>query len=54
MSALLNVISVAFVWHAAVTIGSAMVTTLQWIACGGPELYADADGGTEPTREAAA
>lgn len=42
--ALLNGIAAAFMWHAAVTIGSAIVTTFPWIAWGGPEVYADADG----------
>ena len=52
--ALFNVVAVALVWHVAVTIGSAIVTTWQWIAWGGPDVYADADGVTDPAPEAAA
>jgi CDP-L-myo-inositol myo-inositolphosphotransferase len=36
--ALFNAIEVAWLWHAAVTIVSAVVTTIGWIAFGGPEF----------------
>ena len=39
----LNIVSVIFVWHVAVTIGSALVTTLQWIAWGGPDVQSADD-----------
>ena len=38
VAAIFNVIAVAFLWHVLVTIGSAVVTTLQWIVWGGPEV----------------
>jgi phosphatidylglycerophosphate synthase len=49
VSALLNLAVVAFIWHALITVGSAIVSTLQWIAWNGPEVYAEADGMTDPT-----
>jgi phosphatidylglycerophosphate synthase len=54
VSAALNVVAVPFVWHALMTIGAAIVSTLQWIAWNGPECHADADGVTDPAGEAAA
>jgi phosphatidylglycerophosphate synthase len=41
VAAALNLVVVAFLWHAAVTCGAAIVTTLQWIARGGPEFRPD-------------
>jgi phosphatidylglycerophosphate synthase len=49
VSALLNLAVVAFIWHALITVGSAIVSTLQWIAWNGPDVYAEADGMTDPT-----
>jgi phosphatidylglycerophosphate synthase len=51
--AALNIVLAAFLWHAAITIGSAVVTTVQWIAWNGPEFYAG-EGATDPAGEAMA
>ena len=45
---------VAFLWHAMITVSSAVVSTVQWIAWNGPEYQADADGVTDPAGEEAA
>ena len=47
----LNVPAVAFVWHVVVTVCSAIVSTVQWIAWRGPEYQADADGTADPAGE---
>jgi 1L-myo-inositol 1-phosphate cytidylyltransferase / CDP-L-myo-inositol myo-inositolphosphotransferase len=51
VTSLLNVPAVALVWHAIVTICSAVVTTIQWIAWRGPEYQPDAEGTAEPAGE---
>ncbi|HEV3139609.1 MAG TPA: CDP-alcohol phosphatidyltransferase family protein, partial [Vicinamibacterales bacterium] len=52
VAALLNVIAIVFVWQTALTVGSAVVTTLQWAVWGGPGVQTD--GGAEPAGEATA
>jgi phosphatidylglycerophosphate synthase len=54
VAAAFNVVAVAFVWHALITVGAAIVSTLQWIAWNGPEYQADAEGVTDPAGETAA
>ena len=44
VTALLDVVAATFLWHAAVTVGSAAVTTVQWIVWRGPGVQADGDG----------
>lgn len=44
LTALVDAVALAFFWHAAVTVGSAVVTTLQWIVWGGPDVQTDGDG----------
>jgi phosphatidylglycerophosphate synthase len=53
-TALTGVPVVAFLWHAAITVSSAVVSTVQWIVWNGPEYQADADGVTDPAGEEAA
>jgi phosphatidylglycerophosphate synthase len=38
VSAVAGWMHAAFIWQAAVTIGSAVATSVQWLACGGPAL----------------
>jgi phosphatidylglycerophosphate synthase len=54
VAALLNVVVVTFVWHVVLTIGSAVVTTVQWIVWGGPAVQTDGDGVVERAGSAAA
>jgi phosphatidylglycerophosphate synthase len=54
VTALAGVPVVAFLWHAMITVASAVVSTVQWIAWNGPEYQADADGVTDPAGEEAA
>jgi phosphatidylglycerophosphate synthase len=51
VTALLNVPAVGLVWHSIVTVCSAVVSTIQWIAWRGPEYQADAEGTAEATAE---
>jgi len=51
-SALLNLIAVVFVFHAVLTVASAIVTTVQWVLYGGPQIQAD--GAAERPGEATA
>lgn len=44
VAAALDLVAVIFVWHAALTVGSAVVTTLQWIVWGGPGVQTEGDG----------
>ena len=57
ITAFLNVPVVAFVWHVVVTVCSAIVSTVQWIAWRGPEYQADTEGtvdtGGEPVAQEA-
>ena len=53
-AALFDVVPVIFVWHAALTIGAAVVTTLQWIVWGGPGVQTDGDGVPDPASGATA
>jgi phosphatidylglycerophosphate synthase len=46
-AAAMNGVAVVFLWHAALTVGSAVVTTLQWIVWGGPGVQAEGDGAAE-------
>lgn len=54
VTAALNLVAIAFVWHALVTLGSAVATTVQWIAWSGPEYQVDAEGATDSAGAAAA
>ena len=50
-TALSGVPAVAFVWHVVVTVCSAVVSTVQWIAWRGPEYQADAEGTADAAGE---
>jgi len=54
VTALLDVVAATFLWHAAITVGSAVVTTLQWVVWGGPAVQGDGDGADESADGAAA
>ena len=54
VTALLNAAAVTFVWHVLLTIGSAVVTTVQWIGWGGPGVQAEGDGVVERAGSATA
>jgi phosphatidylglycerophosphate synthase len=54
VASVVNVPAVAFVWHATITVASAVVSTVQWIAWNGPDYQADADGAADPTGDNAA
>ena len=53
VTALLNAPAIALVWHAVVTVCSAVVSTVQWIAYRGPEYDADTDGIADPAESMA-
>jgi len=44
VAAALDLVAVIFVWHVFLTVGSAAVTTVQWVVWGGPEVQTDGDG----------
>lgn len=48
VTAAFDVVFVAFAWHALVIIGSAIVTTVQWIVWNGPEVQAETDVASDP------
>jgi phosphatidylglycerophosphate synthase len=51
VTALSGVPAVAFVWHVVVTVCSAVVSTVQWIAWRGPEYQVDAEGTADAAGE---